>query len=419
MTRILKPLPKTTSEVLQEALVPYDNRASKTPIDNVFTKNRGREISANNNTQKDFSVGLKDHDEVIQYYFENTIKPTVIQNNERLTVPVLYGSPERWKTVQAGGALRDKSGKLLVPLIMFKRDSMVPNKNLGNKLDGNKVLNYQVFEEKFNRKNSYDKFDILTNRQPSKEYRLTVIPDYVTLTYSCVVFTDFVEQMNPIQEAINFASDSYWGDFSRFKFRAKVDQFTTATEVTEVDGRAVKTTFNITLQGYIIPDVINKQIASANSYYSTSQVVFNFETTTADLDTLSLASKAAAVGGSTSTTIFEGGSNVSNISNNYTIIGSSIDTTYLGTSITKTATTITTNTAIFNAAFLQPANGSSLPATSVNNFTFYVNGIYIPITSITSFVDNGSGTCTLTVNTTNLGYNLESTDEIIAIGKFV
>jgi hypothetical protein len=418
MARDLKPLPKTTSEVLQEALVPYDNRASKTPTDNVFTKNRGREISAKN-TQKDFSVSLKDHDEVIQYYFENTIKPTVIQNNERLAVPVLYGSPERWKTVQAGGALRDKSGKLMVPLIMFKRDSMVPNKNLGNKLDGNKVLNYQVFEEKFNRKNSYDKFDILTNRQPSKEYRLTVIPDYVTLTYSCVIFTDYVEQMNPIQEAINFASDSYWGDFSRFKFRARVDSFSTATEVTADDGRAIKTTFNISLQGYIIPDIINKQIASANSYYSTSQVVFNFETTTADLDTLSLASKAAAVGGSTSTTIFEGGSNVSNITNSYTIIGSSIDTTYLGTSVTKTAVTITTNTAIFNATFTQPANGSSLPATSVSNFTFYVNGIYIPTTNITSFVDNGGGTCTLTVNTTNLGYNLESTDEIVAIGKFV
>ena len=110
---------------------------------------------------------------------------------------------------------------------------------------------------------------------------------------------------------------------------------------------------------------------------------------------------------------------MSNISNNYTIIGSSIDTTYLGASVTKTATTITTNTAEFSATFAQPATGSSLPATSVSNFTFYVNGIYISITNITSFVDNGSDTCTLTVNTTNLGYNLESTDEIVAIGKFV
>jgi hypothetical protein len=413
MTRILKPLPKNTSETLQEALVPYDSRASKTPDSNVFTKNRGREISANNNTQKDFSVSLKDHDEVIQYYFENTIKPTVIQNNERLAVPVLYGSPERWKTVQAGGALRDKSGKLLVPLIMFKRDSMVPNKNLGNKLDGNKVLNYQVFEEKFNKKNSYDKFDILTNRQPSKEYRLTVIPDYVTLTYSCVIFTDFVEQMNPIQEAINFASDSYWGDFSRFKFRAKVDQFTTATEVTEVDGRAVKTTFNITLQGYIIPDTINKQIASANSYYSTSQLVFNFETTTADLDTYDATAKVVSKGGST--TIFEGGSNIT-VNN---IGASALDTIYLAISISKTATSQTNSTATFTAIFAQPGNGSSLPATTKSNFVFYVNGIYIDNAYITSFVENGGGTCTVTINTSNLGFILTSTDEITAIGKFV
>jgi hypothetical protein len=419
MARDLKPLPKNSSDFLQETLVPYDNSVSKTPTNNVFTKNRAEEISLKGKQQKDFSISLKDHDEVVKYYFENTIKPTVIQNDELVVVPIMYGNPERWKTVQADGALRDKSGKLLVPLIMYKRDTLEKNRSLGNKLDGNKVNNYQVFKQKFNPKNQYDRFSILTNRQASDEMYLSVIPDYVTLKYSCIIFTDYVEQMNPIIEAINFASDSYWGDFSRFRFRATIDSFTSAAEVTTVDGRAVKSTFNISLQGYIIPDTINKQLASQDLFYSTSQLVFNLETSTADLDTIDVSTGKVAKGGTASTTIFEGGSNVTNITQNTTVIGSSIDTNYLGASITKTAVTITTNTAIFNAAFIQPANGSSLPATSVSNFTFYVNGIYIPITNITSFVDNGSGTCTLTVNTTNLGYNLESTDEIVAIGKFV
>ena len=46
-------------------------------------------------------------------YFENTIKPTVIQNGNRIAVPIIYGSPERWKSVQSDGALRDKDGKLI------------------------------------------------------------------------------------------------------------------------------------------------------------------------------------------------------------------------------------------------------------------------------------------------------------------
>jgi len=295
---------------------------------------------------------------------------------------------------------------------MYKRDTLEKNRSLGNKLDGNKVHNYQIFEQRFNQRNAYDAFSVLTNRQPSKEYIMSVIPDYVTLTYSCIIFTDYIEQINPIIEAINFASDSYWGDFSRFKFRARIDQFSTVAEVTTEDGRAVKSTFNIVLNGYIIPDTINKQIASDKLYYGTSQLIFNFETTTSDLETSVIASKQMAKNGST--TIFEGGNNITT-----TIIGASAaDTSYLSISVSKTAVSKTTNTATFNASFAQPGVTSTLPPTSKSNFVFYINGIYIDGNYILSFGDNGSGVCTLALNTTELGYELESTDEVIAIGKF-
>jgi hypothetical protein len=412
--RRLKPLPKNQSEILQEGFVPYDNTISKTPSDTVFSKNRAKEITFKGSKQKDFSVSLKDHDEVIKYYFENTIKPSVIQNGTRVPVPIMYGSPERWKTVQSDGALRDKDGKLLTPLIMFKRDTLEKNRSLGNKLDGNKVHNYQLFEQQFNKRNIYDRFSVITNRTPSKEVFMSVVPDYVTLTYSCIIFTDYVEQINPIIEAINFASDSYWGDFSRFKFRARVDQFSTTTEVNTTDGRAVRSTFNIILNGYIIPDTVNKQIANADMYYGTAQVVFNFETTTADLDTLALASTTVTGGGTTSTTIFEGG----NI--NVSVQGANAaDLTYLGIMISKTAVSNTPTTAIFNASFASVPLNSSLPATSKVNFTFYINGVFVPIDYVVSFVDNLDGTCLLTIDDVGIGYGLEATDEVVAVGKFV
>jgi hypothetical protein len=415
MARDLKPLPKNQSQVVQEAFVPYINKVSKTPADTVFSKNRGREIAFKDKSVKDFSVSLKDHDEVIKYYFENTIKPSVIQNGSRVPVPIIYGSPERWKSVQSDGVYRDKDGKIMAPIIMYKRDTLEKNRSLGNKLDGNKVHNYQVFEQRFNPKNQYDKFSILTNRQPSKEVYMSVIPDYVTLTYSCAIFTDYIEQINPIIEAINFASDSYWGDFSRFKFRARIDQFTNTTEVNTTDGRTVRTNFNIVLQGYIIPDVINKQIANADIYYSTSQLVFNFETTTDDLTGQDISTLSALTMGSTnSTTIFEGGSNVT--------INTSIASdqlTYLNRSLVKVADSVTVNTATFNAEFLPAPLSSAFPPTSKDNFTFYINGIYIRFSVVSTFVDNGNGTCTVTFDTNALGYNLETSDEVIAIGKFL
>lgn len=412
MARSLKPLPKNQSEVLQEALIPYDNTISKTPSDTVFSKNRGKEISFKDKDIKDFSVSLEDHDAVIKYYFENTIKPSVIQNGNRVPVPIIYGSPERWKSVQSDGALRDKDGKILAPLIMFKRDTLEKNRTLGNKLDGNKVHNYQLFEQKFNKRNSYDRFSVITNRQPSKEVYMSVVPDYVTLTYSCAIFTDYIEQINPIIEAINFSSDSYWGDFSRFKFRARIDSFTTTTEVNTEDGRTIRTNFNIILQGYIIPNVINKQIANADIFYGTSQLIFNFETTTSDLDTLTATATVVTPGGST--TIFEGGSNITLTIKGVTLL----DAEYLAISSPKTANTVNQSTAIFSSStFANPPAESTLPATSKINFTFYANGINIPNDYVTSFIDNLNNTCTLTIDTTGLGYFLTG-KEITAIGKF-
>ena len=412
MARSLKPLPKNTSEALQEAFVPYLNNITKTPSDTVFSKNRAKEISFKGKKQKDFSVSLKDHDEVIKYYFENTIKPTVIQNGERLPVPILYGSPERWKSVQSDGFYRDKSGKLMVPLILYKRDTLEKNRTLGNKLDGNKVHNYQLFEQRFNKRNAYDKFSILTNRQPSKEVYMSVIPDYVTLTYSCIVFTDYIEQINPIIEAINFASDSYWGDPSRFKFRARIDQFSTVTEVTTADGRAVKSTFNIVLNGYIIPDTINKQIANSDLYYGTSQLIFMVETTSEDLNALGAEAQTVTTVPMNSTTIFEGTSNI-------TVQGSDVrDITYLSVIVAKQASTVNQTTAIFSpASILSIPTNSTLPPTSKMNFIFYVNGVFLPYDYITSFVDNGNNTCTLTIDAEGLGYYLTD-KEVTAIGKF-
>jgi hypothetical protein len=57
-----------------------------------------------------------------------------------------------------------------------------------------------------------------------------------------------------------------------------------------------------------------------------------------------------------------------------------------------------------------------LPATTINNFVFYINGQYVP-TSAVSFIADGLGV-RVQFNTTSIGYTLEADDEVIAIGKF-
>ena len=217
--------------------------------------------------------------ETIVYYFNNIIKPSVLQNNKRIPVPILYGSPERWAAVQKDGFYRDKNGKIQTPLIMFKRESIEKNRTLGNKLDANSPNNFGIFQKKYSKKNFYDRFSALSNRIPVKELYGVIIPDYVNITYSCIVFTEYIEQMNKIVESINFASDAYWGDPERFNFRAMIDSYTTTTEMNKGQDRTVKTSFDINMMGHIVPDSINTSIANMDKFYSKASIKFNYETT--------------------------------------------------------------------------------------------------------------------------------------------
>lgn len=282
-TKGRKPIPKTQREISVGLHTPHDpvagnpNYSSTSP-----STNRALQTSFEGDTVKPFSIGIQDIDEAILYYFENVIQPFVIQNGQRVAVPIIYGSPERWKSMQKDGYYRDLKGKAMFPLIVFKRESIEKNRTIANKLDANSPQNFGVFTKKYSTKDAYSNFNVLNNRTPEKTYYATIMPDYVTVNYSCVIFTYYVEQLNKIVEAINYASDAYWGDPERYKFQARIDSFNTINELTDNEERAVKSTFNIRLYGHIIPDVLQKDMNALKKFRDRSKVIFSIETTSND-----------------------------------------------------------------------------------------------------------------------------------------
>ncbi|MDB4339332.1 hypothetical protein N9992_00735 [bacterium] len=273
-----RPIPSSGYDRLRNNITPTVDGIN--PPETRPNVNRGTITSRKDDTVQDVSIGLQDHDEAIMYYFNNVIKPSVIINGNRTNVPIMYGAPERWKSVQKDGYFRDKEGKLQVPLIMFKRDSVEKRRDLGNKLDGNNPQLHYSFQEKYTKRNQYDNFSVLQNRIPQREHHAVVVPDFIKLTYTCTIWCDYVAQMNKLIEMINFTSDSYWGDAEKFKFNAKIDTFSNTTEVQQGDNRIVKSDFGLTLQGYLVPDSINKELAQKPpKFYSKSTVVFNGEAT--------------------------------------------------------------------------------------------------------------------------------------------
>jgi hypothetical protein len=271
------PIPKTQKEILVDQQVPFDVERGNPNKSN--DPNRATQTSFRNDNTKPFSIGLQDIDGAIMYYFQNVIKPFVVQNEERIEVPVIYGSPEKWKSYQKDGYYRDVNGAIMAPLIMFKRDSIEKNRAIANKLDANKPNNYTVTEKQYSQGNVYSNFNVLTNRAPVTTYYASVVPDYLTLTYSCVVFTYYVEQLNKIVEAIEYASDAYWGNPEQFQFQTRIDTFNTVTELQNNAERLVRSTFNIKVYGYIVPEVLQKDLNSIKKFSSKSKIIINLETT--------------------------------------------------------------------------------------------------------------------------------------------
>lgn len=278
--------PLTQREFMNKLVVPTDPEYGNP--NQIFSEpfkpgqpeiNRAYETSYRNDpTPRKFSIGIKDLDEAVMYYFEHVLQLRVYQNNDTILVPVIYGQPEKWSSVQQDGYYRDAQGKLMTPLIMFKRRSLSQNRTLGNKVDGNMAHNVQLFEKSYVRGNAYDNFHVLQNQKPQKEFAVVVTPDYVTISYEVVMWTNFVEQMNGLIEAVNFASNSYWGDPNSFKFLTKMEVFNDAQTYDYGEDRVVRTNFEMTLNGYLIPDSVNAQLAALQGKtYNLCKIVFGTE----------------------------------------------------------------------------------------------------------------------------------------------
>ena len=95
-----KPVPKSQKEISKNLQTPTDPKMGN-PNDSTagpqfppenqanIPFNRSTKMSFKGDTTKPFSIGIQDIDESIMYYFQNVIKPSVIQNGERIAVPII------------------------------------------------------------------------------------------------------------------------------------------------------------------------------------------------------------------------------------------------------------------------------------------------------------------------------------------
>ena len=182
---------------------------------------------------------------------------------------------------------------------------------------------------------------------------------------------------------------------------------------------------NATIKGTLTAQEIKTEFVSASIMFSSGSTIFGNDTTDTHNFTGSL-----LISGSLSINNYS----VTEISNDTaltdnsatalvtenavkTYIDNETDTqqAYLRKQFVKTASSISIpSTASFSAVTASAPSG--LTSTSENDFVFFINGQYMEHDAIS--IQQSSTTLLLKVDNNSIGYDLESDDEILAIGKF-
>lgn len=222
---------------------------------------------------KMLEISLLDVDTIIANYMEQHLIPKLEQNGNKINVPLVYGNAERWKSAQRDGYLKDKLGKIQLPIIMFKRNSIESNDAL-RFLKDQKVTYPTV--KKYSQKHAYDRFSLLNpdfkRRFEAYDVRM---PNYVTLTYEVMFWTGYTEHNNKIIEQFQYADGAYWGEDDKYKFRVVVGNFDNQQDVGAGSERIIRTTCTLTVNAYLLPKRFDNQPTTQKGFSIRKVVVTN------------------------------------------------------------------------------------------------------------------------------------------------
>lgn len=205
------------------------------------------------------AIGIKDVDKAVESFIVNMVNPSYTSNNQRTVVPVMYASPEKWNAIQTQGYYRDEKNRLLLPLIAFKRESIQRRDNMWHlRVKRDDVDSRFYFNKKYSQKNRYDQFSKLVNRQPLNEYYSIAMPEFVSISYTIIVWTNYLEQLNDVVANFIHMDQRMGGD--SYKFTMMFDSY--SVEVINESGadRMAKATIQMHSNAYLVPRDLGKSV---------------------------------------------------------------------------------------------------------------------------------------------------------------
>ena len=259
------------------------NRAHQRSLRDRKISNRAQSVTPGGDFSKGFSISLRDIDESIIAHIKNIMKPIIRESGEIIKVPILYGNEERWKSVRKNGALRDKNGTVILPIMIIRRTDVAMNDEMPLSFDHD-VKNEFIHvarAKQWSKTNRYDRFAVQSGKRPAYEIFATGMPDFVICTYSIILLTNYMDQMNSLNDLWVQHSGTYFGNSTNYKFLTTVDGgISDASEMAADGERLIRNELSLTVKGYMLPeftDSVFGKISEISKRLTPSRIVFNSE----------------------------------------------------------------------------------------------------------------------------------------------
>ena len=359
--------------------------------------NRGNEIKSTKSDLKQ-SITLFDIDYAMMSYLEDTVLPTLNDGNGKsIKIPVIYGNSERWNGSRRQGVYRDSHGKIQLPLMMIRRTSIAKDESMPM---NNRHVSYAAVT-KYSKDNRYDRFTALGgSTKPKQEIYRIQMPEYVEVSYDCMCWTSFTEQLNDVIEQIQYTG-TYWGDKDKFKFRTSVGEFNVVNEVGEGTERINRIEFSLSVKAYLLPEKFDGENVIKKSM-STKRVVVATET--------DVTGNGRLEGMLTTPSPYYDNKDLIDflsLNNSKVVNGGINSVTFTGIKLIQAPAQLV---GVITSGLSYDGN--------TYDVKLYINGVrYYQTTHFTAIVLNDSLIITFLPGT--LGFNVTTTDEIAITGKFV
>lgn len=375
------------------------------------TVNRGQQIRRDDDNFKNVKVSIEDIDSAFNTFMVVSMEGGIHRGGQSINIPVQYASPEAWVSAQRQGFIRDDKGRIITPLVAYRKTSMTPQDDymhLRVRRDDNKL----TFQRKYTSRNRYDKFSVLSNQKPVNEMYSMDIPEYVEVSYEISMWADTHSELNQIIQKVTKQHGRGFGD--RFKFVMKLDSISFDETFNQGENRIIRANSSFTVRAYLISEHHGTE-TNIKKHFSVAKIEFGFET-----DNFG--------------NVFETGKHFSTVTSaavGKIRIPGTIDSIglfnqliqYIDSNASRTAAPadITSSTATFrNIGIKDKPSLLTGSETSKNDFLLFVNGQYInhDYWSVAEVLDD----VVVTVNVAQLnwgnGVGLEQSDEVTLIGKF-